>query len=196
MPLQQTAAIERFKCLWTPHKHQVRKHGILHFHQFNGRVMLYDEKNVLVDDLFMPRQCITSGDEIEFDHHLVSVEDALDTFYSDISSLYIRRQKKVKETIIGSDQRSSRARKHKTHTAIESGESDRASCVSATSRHVLKKARNNASIQRTEKGKKSEHSILASKDVEDKRLVMEDVDVEDIDDISISDEEAYDLFSQ
>lgn len=56
--------------------------------------MLYDEANVLIDDLFILKQHIVSGDEIEFNGHLVIVEDALDAIYSDISSLYVRNQKR------------------------------------------------------------------------------------------------------
>ncbi|KTW25914.1 hypothetical protein T552_03188 [Pneumocystis carinii B80] len=102
--MEQTslAKVDRFKCLWTANKHQVRKRwhdGILHFHTFNFRAMLYDEANVLVDDLFISKQHITSGDEIEFDNHLVIIEDALEAIYSDISSLYVRHQKRrIKET--------------------------------------------------------------------------------------------------
>lgn len=97
MEQRSVARVDRFKCLWTANKHQVRKRwhdGILHFHTFNLRIMLYDEANVLIDDLFILKQHIVSGDEIEFNGHLVIVEDALDAIYSDISSLYVRNQKR------------------------------------------------------------------------------------------------------
>ncbi|KAG5437258.1 hypothetical protein PCANB_001051 [Pneumocystis canis] len=200
------AAVERFKCLWTPNKHQVRKrwHG-----KFNFRAMLYDEDKVLVDDLFMPKQGITSGDEIEFDHHLVSVEDALDTIYSDISSLYLRNQKNAKEKITEPHKIQSRVRKQKqllfpkrkACSVIKSNESNITSYVStdenstdlSTSLHIVPKQ---IKIQKTMK------SMVASNDagklfIENKNIMKhEEVYVDDIHEISFSDEEAYDLFSQ
>lgn len=185
--------------------------------------MLYDEDKVLVDDLFMPKQGITSGDEIEFDHHLVSVEDALDTIYSDISSLYLRNQKNAKEKITEPHKIQSRVRKQKqllfpkrkACSVIKSNESNITSYVStdenstdlSTSLHIVPKQikiQKNFTkpLQSIKKGEKTMKSMVASNDagklfIENKNIMKhEEVYVDDIHEISFSDEEAYDLFSQ
>lgn len=205
----QTVAVDRFKCLWTPHKHQVRKRwndGILHFHTFNFRAMLYDEANVLVDDLFIPKQRVSPGDQLEFDYHLVSVEDTLNTIYSDISSLYTRRQKyciekngssspkPVQKLIQKQSKRSIQKQLPKQILSVSSTNSINVPIDTFSANLSLPNLRTFS--KKTKFQKSSIPSIKEKKDDKVNLVKHDGINAEDIHDIIISDAEAYDLFSQ
>lgn len=185
MEQQKTAKVERFKCLWTPNKYQVRKRwhdGILHFHTFNFRAMLYDKSNVLVDDLFILKRQIILGDEIEFDNHLVIVEDTLESIYSDISSLYIR------------DQKAKILKKRQSKKQFKTPTSN-LSCTNTlynSSKQIKTKKCPFTPRNTTTKEKKTNIELLIKQDT----LKHKKTDSNDTDELFISDAEAYDLFSQ
>ncbi|KAG4304871.1 hypothetical protein PORY_001546 [Pneumocystis oryctolagi] len=210
----QTAAVDRFKCLWTSNKHQVRKRwhdGFLHFHRFNFRAMLYDEENTLVDDLFMPKQSVISGDQIEFDHHLVSVEDALDTIYTDISSLYVRNRNPQtdKNTLAPYKQQYTRKPSKQLKQSFQK------KLVLSTAKSRKKASLFDISGKTRTTNISSVHTktqkIIVEEKVKEPAIIInntkklllkqnnakqEDISTKDIHEIFISDDEAYDLFSQ
>ncbi|EMR10009.1 hypothetical protein PNEG_01765 [Pneumocystis murina B123] len=196
--MEQTsiAKVDRFKCLWTANKHQIRKRwhdGILHFHTFNFRAMLYDEANVLIDDLFIPKQHIVSGNEIEFDNYLVIIEDALDAIYSDISSLYVRHQeRRAKETEKPSKTRYLKKRS-KEQTQPDSP-SINTSLYTLSKETKTKTQKHLVSSTCTTSKKKQKETKLSMKQKD--MLEHEEKDKEHIYETFISDDEAYDLFSQ
>ncbi|KTW28310.1 uncharacterized protein T551_02729 [Pneumocystis jirovecii RU7] len=217
-----TAAVDRFKCLWTSNKHQVRKRwhdGFLNFHRFNFRAMLYDKENTLVDDLFMPKQSVVSGNQIEFDHHLVSVEDALGTTYTDISSLYTRnhniagtkenikmpqklpcsrkslKQQQLRQSL---PKRStfSTTKSRKTNTFISTTDIENNTDIPVKIKATTRKHHSTQTITK----KKAKDPIVETIDIKksplEQSVKQKDISTKDINEIFISDDEAYDLFSQ
>ncbi|KAG5517965.1 hypothetical protein PMAC_000420 [Pneumocystis sp. 'macacae'] len=200
-----------FPYIWSWHD------GFLHFHRFNFRAMLYDEENALVDDLFMPKQSVVSGDQIEFDHHLVSVEDALGTTYTDISSLYKRNHniiKTEKNTIV--PQKPSYIRKSLKQQPKQSlpkqlaffkKKSEKTNAFLSTiniTHNQDTPIQTKLTIQKnlplqTIAEKKEKDPAIKINSIKKQSLeqdIKQEINTKDINEIFISDDEAYDLFSQ
>lgn len=77
--------------LWTAQKSQKLKKwqdGILRYHTRNKRMMVYDDTRALVCDKYLQRgNELHEGDELEFENHLVNVEEYCNVLSQDISQL-------------------------------------------------------------------------------------------------------------
>ncbi|KAF8418945.1 hypothetical protein EV426DRAFT_298986 [Tirmania nivea] len=91
LPASQTAPIDEFRILWTSQKKQKLKKwqdGFLRFHTYNKRMIVYDETRTLVCDMYLQRaDKVNTGDEFEFEHHLVTVEEFKGRVIQDLSAL-------------------------------------------------------------------------------------------------------------
>ncbi|RPB24114.1 hypothetical protein L211DRAFT_207311 [Terfezia boudieri ATCC MYA-4762] len=96
VPASQTAPIDEFRILWTSQKKQKlkkwqdvsRSTGLLRFHTYNKRMIVYDETRALVCDMYLQRaDKVNAGDELEFEHHLVTVEEFKGTVVQDLSAI-------------------------------------------------------------------------------------------------------------
>ncbi|KAK9469283.1 hypothetical protein V1512DRAFT_255900 [Lipomyces arxii] len=79
-----------YAVLWTAQVKQKAKlwnDGTLKLHVFNKRAMLHDSANVLVDSTFLTRSSLEIGDTLRMEHHLVTIEDAMTSYTTDISSV-------------------------------------------------------------------------------------------------------------
>ena len=90
--VQTSAAINEFKCLFTHDKRQKRKRwkdGLLRFHTFNKRIMVYDEPQNFVGDMhWRSEDPVAEGDELEFDTFLVEIQEALCTVQQDLTGIH------------------------------------------------------------------------------------------------------------
>lgn len=79
---QLRADIYEFACLYSPDVRKKRKEwrdGYVRWHTFNYRAILYDEGRKQVDSRFLPGHEVIEGESIEFDRHLVEVNERLET---------------------------------------------------------------------------------------------------------------------
>ncbi|BFZ63885.1 hypothetical protein YB2330_005022 [Saitoella coloradoensis] len=90
------ANVHEFAVMYTPDKHKKQKvwhDGILRFHAFNFRAMLYDETRTLTDSVFLPNHPVPSvGDEVRFDRHTVTVERVIEITQTDITPILVRKR--------------------------------------------------------------------------------------------------------
>ncbi|KAI5811265.1 hypothetical protein DFH27DRAFT_18132 [Peziza echinospora] len=90
-PQSQTAPIDEFRVLWTAQKKQKLKKwqdGFLRFHTYNKRMIVYDESRGLVCDMYLQRaDSVQAGDNLEFEQHLVTVEEYTGRVIQDLSSM-------------------------------------------------------------------------------------------------------------
>ncbi|GAO49871.1 hypothetical protein G7K_4008-t1 [Saitoella complicata NRRL Y-17804] len=90
------ANVHEFAVMYTPDKHKKQKvwhDGILRFHAFNFRAMLYDETRTLTDSIFLPNHPVPSvGDEVRFDRHTVTVERVIEITQTDITPILVRKR--------------------------------------------------------------------------------------------------------
>ncbi|KAF2101130.1 hypothetical protein NA57DRAFT_74716 [Rhizodiscina lignyota] len=95
-PTQNTAPVLEFRCLYT---HDIRRKqkrwqdGVLRFHTFNRRIMVYDDTGGLIGDKHLKQEgFVAEGDELTLDRGaLVEVGEALLTLQTDISPLFQRK---------------------------------------------------------------------------------------------------------
>ncbi|KAI9825125.1 MAG: hypothetical protein M1832_001445 [Thelocarpon impressellum] len=96
-PTQNTAPVLDFQCLYT---HDLRRKakrwqdGVLRFHTFNKRVMVYDESRNLVGDTHWREEGeLAEGDELELDRAgaMVQVGEGTGRTEQDLSGLFARR---------------------------------------------------------------------------------------------------------
>ncbi|KAK9479162.1 hypothetical protein V1514DRAFT_319486 [Lipomyces japonicus] len=89
--------VQIYEVLWTSQITQKSKRwndGILKFHIFNKRAMLYDLNKVLVDSSFLTSVCnLQVNQELKLERHLVLIEHAVQTIRQDITPI-IRRKRK------------------------------------------------------------------------------------------------------
>ncbi|KAF8476001.1 hypothetical protein BDZ91DRAFT_202051 [Kalaharituber pfeilii] len=89
LPASQTSPIDEFRVFWTSQKKQKLKKwqdGLLRFHTYNKKMIVYDETRTLVCDMYLQRaDRVYEGDELEFEHHLVTVEEYLGMVVQDLS---------------------------------------------------------------------------------------------------------------
>ena len=96
---QNTAPIIEHRCLYT---HDIKRKakrwqdGILRFHTFNKRIMVYDiPRNYIGDTHWREANAVQDGDELELDRHvLVQVCDQVATAEQDLSGILEKRKKK------------------------------------------------------------------------------------------------------
>ncbi|KAI5838056.1 hypothetical protein DFP73DRAFT_565618 [Morchella snyderi] len=108
----QAAPIDEYRILWTAQKKQKLKKwhdGFLRFHKFNKRLLVYDDARHLVADMYLRgRDIIEEGDDLEFENHLVTVEDFKGTVVQDLTPLYtsaVKRKQQIQavNTFISSE---------------------------------------------------------------------------------------------
>ena len=98
-PMHNTAPVIEHRCLYT---HDIRRKakrwqdGILRFHTFNKRVMVYDiPRNYIGDTHWREGNTIQDGDELELDKPIiVQVCDQIATVEQDLTGLLEKRKKK------------------------------------------------------------------------------------------------------
>ncbi|KAI5856444.1 hypothetical protein BZA05DRAFT_434020 [Tricharina praecox] len=97
----QTAPIQEYRVMWTAQKKQKLKKwhdGTLRFHTFNNRMLLYDEARSLITDKYLkPGIRIDEGDELEFEQHLVTVEEFLQTVIQDLAPVFAPAMQRARE---------------------------------------------------------------------------------------------------
>jgi hypothetical protein len=94
---QNTAPILEFTCLYTHDLRQKKKRwqdGVLWFHTFNKRVMVYDvQRNFIGDTHWRQEQFVQEGDDIKLDKGvLIEVGELLATTEQDLTSLLEKRK--------------------------------------------------------------------------------------------------------
>ncbi|KAL8716442.1 MAG: hypothetical protein Q9220_000349 [cf. Caloplaca sp. 1 TL-2023] len=103
---QNTAPVLSFRCLYT---HDLRRKakrwqdGVLRFHTFNKRVMVYDEpRNFIGDTHWRESDTIQDGDELELEKGvLIQVSEIIERTETDLSELLEKRT--AKPTICGKE---------------------------------------------------------------------------------------------
>jgi hypothetical protein len=96
---QNTAPVHEFRCLFTHDLRRKQKRwqdGLLKFHTFNKRVMVYDDvRNFIGDTHWKEGGALQTDDEITLDEGiLVQLGDALRTIQTDLTPLFEREKKK------------------------------------------------------------------------------------------------------
>ncbi|ELR05919.1 hypothetical protein VC83_04882 [Pseudogymnoascus destructans] len=99
---QNTAPVIEFRCLFTSDIRRKQKRwqdGLLKFHTFNKRVMVYDERLNFVGDTHWHDYHIDEGEELELDRAavLVQVADCLGSRDQDLTELLDHRTKQREE---------------------------------------------------------------------------------------------------
>ncbi|MCJ1413069.1 hypothetical protein MMC19_007171 [Ptychographa xylographoides] len=94
---QNTAPILEFQCLYTHDLRQKKKRwqdGVLRFHTFNKRVMVYDvERNYIGDSHWRKDAAVQDGDELKLDKGvLIQVREAMGRREQDLTELLERRR--------------------------------------------------------------------------------------------------------
>ncbi|CUS10585.1 unnamed protein product [Tuber aestivum] len=88
----KTAPVDEYRVMWTPNKTQKIKKwhdGFLRYHSFNRRMLVYDDGRHLVADMYLrDREFLGEGDELEFEHHLVSIEDFSGSVNQDLTPIF------------------------------------------------------------------------------------------------------------
>ncbi|KAL9096279.1 MAG: hypothetical protein Q9163_006442 [Psora crenata] len=97
-PTQNTAPIHEYRCLYTydlKRKQKRWQDGVLRFHTFNKRVMVYDiPRNYIGDSHWRNSHPVQDGDEFELDRGvLVQVGDLVGSLDQDLTELLERRKK-------------------------------------------------------------------------------------------------------
>ncbi|KAG5360153.1 Protein ZGRF1 [Yarrowia sp. B02] len=86
--------VDEYVVLYTPQVRQKQKKwhdGTAKFHHFNNLLVLYDDANHKIDSTFLGRgRVLETGEELQIDNHLVSLEDLTKTTTRDISGIYTR----------------------------------------------------------------------------------------------------------
>ncbi|KAI9866301.1 MAG: hypothetical protein M1813_001423 [Trichoglossum hirsutum] len=110
LPLtQNTAPVKEFRCLYTHDKRQKKKRwhdGLLRYHTFNKRVMVYDEARNFIGDMHHTDSGeICEGDDLVFEAFLVQVSECTKTVQQDLTPLFTpkfrRREAIYKESGLG-----------------------------------------------------------------------------------------------
>ncbi|RPB03575.1 hypothetical protein L873DRAFT_1731451 [Choiromyces venosus 120613-1] len=88
----KTAPVDEYRVMWTANKTQKIKKwhdGFLRYHSFNRRMLVYDDGRHLVADMYLrDREFLGEGDELEFEHHLVSIEDFSGSVNQDLTPIF------------------------------------------------------------------------------------------------------------
>ncbi|CAZ81181.1 unnamed protein product [Tuber melanosporum] len=88
----KTAPVDEYRVMWTTNKTQKIKKwhdGFLRYHSFNRRMLVYDDGRHLVADMYLrDREFLGEGDELEFEHHLVSIEDFHGSVNQDLTPIF------------------------------------------------------------------------------------------------------------
>ncbi|OCK77448.1 hypothetical protein K432DRAFT_304171, partial [Lepidopterella palustris CBS 459.81] len=95
-PTQNTAPVIEFRCLYT---HDLRRKskrwqdGVLRFHTFNKRVMVYDvARNFVGDTHWKEDASVQEGDELELNEGvLVEIAEAVGVTQTDLTGLFERK---------------------------------------------------------------------------------------------------------
>ncbi|KAL8763445.1 MAG: hypothetical protein Q9184_000753 [Pyrenodesmia sp. 2 TL-2023] len=98
-PTQNTALVLSFSCLYTHDLRRKQKRwqdGVLKFHTFNKRIMVYDvPRNFIGDTHWSESQAIQDGDELELDRGvLIQVGEVVERNKTDLTELLERRTPK------------------------------------------------------------------------------------------------------
>jgi hypothetical protein len=101
---QNTAPVHEFRCLFTHDLRRKQKRwqdGLLKFHTFNKRVMVYDDvRNFIGDTHWKEGSLLQTDDEITLNEGiLVQIGDALRTTQTDLTPLLERERKKPDEAV-------------------------------------------------------------------------------------------------
>ena len=102
---QNTAPVLEFRCLYTHDLRRKQKRwqdGLLRFHTFNKRVMVYDiTRNYIGDTHYRDDGIVQDGDELELDRGiLIQVGEATGSMEQDLTEL-LEKKRKPPETIPG-----------------------------------------------------------------------------------------------
>jgi hypothetical protein len=95
---QNTAPVLEFRCLYTADLRRKQKRwqdGILKFHTFNKRIMVYDERSNFIGDTHWKGSEFVEGEEFELErgHIMVEVGDCIGKRDQDLSELVDKRVK-------------------------------------------------------------------------------------------------------
>ncbi|KAL8921801.1 MAG: hypothetical protein Q9208_005558 [Pyrenodesmia sp. 3 TL-2023] len=98
-PTQNTAPVLSFSCLYTHDLRRKQKRwqdGVLKFHTFNKRIMVYDvPRNFIGDTHWSESQAIQDGDELELDRGvLIQVGEVVERTETDLTELLEKRTPK------------------------------------------------------------------------------------------------------
>ena len=94
---QNTAPVFEFRCLYTHDLRQKKKRwqdGVLRFHTFNKRIMVYDVPRNYVGDTHWREDCpVQDGDELKLDKGvLIQVGEAMGSTEQDLTELLVKRR--------------------------------------------------------------------------------------------------------
>jgi hypothetical protein len=95
------AEVHEFDAMWTTQIIQKLKKwndGVLRFHAFNRRAMLYDESGGFVDDAYLNKRMVEEGDEFRFERVLVSVDAKKRVVERDIAKIFTKTTAPVTAT--------------------------------------------------------------------------------------------------
>lgn len=98
-PTQNTAPVLSFSCLYTHDLRRKQKRwqdGVLKFHTFNKRIMVYDvPRNFIGDTHWSESQAVQDGDELELDRGvLIQVGEVVERTETDLTELLEKRTPK------------------------------------------------------------------------------------------------------
>ncbi len=103
-PTQNTAPVLDYRCMFTSDLRRKQKRwqdGLLKFHTFNKRVMVYDDRNNFVGDTHWREEQLEEGEELELDRRgiLVEVGEFQGQKDQDLTELVDKRRKDREERV-------------------------------------------------------------------------------------------------
>ena len=104
---QNTAPILEFRCLYTHDLRRKQKRwqdGLLRFHTFNKRIMVYDvSRNYIGDMHWREDEVLQDGDEFQLDRGvLIQVGEATGSMEQDLTGL-LEKRKKAPEVVVNEE---------------------------------------------------------------------------------------------
>ena len=106
-PTQNTAPVVEYRCLYTHDLKRKQKRwqdGVLRFHTFNKRIMVYDvSRNYIGDMHWREDEILQDGDEFELDRGvLIQAGEATGSIEQDLTGLFEKR-KKAPEVVVNEE---------------------------------------------------------------------------------------------
>ncbi|KAF2220199.1 hypothetical protein BDZ85DRAFT_204080, partial [Elsinoe ampelina] len=121
---QNTAPVKEFRCLYTRDLRRKAKRwqdGILRYHTFNRRVMVYDTLRSFIGDTFNPGGAeLQEGDELDLEKDFIMVEvgEPMGTTQTDLTELLEKRHKH-KETSVNNTPARARVSQESTNAPYQ-----------------------------------------------------------------------------
>ncbi|KAK9379139.1 uncharacterized protein V2V93DRAFT_374084 [Kockiozyma suomiensis] len=133
-----------YDVLWTAQMTQKRKtwnDGLVKFHTFNKRLMLYTSERLLIDSTYLKRVRIEIGETINMDKHIVTIESANTSFVQDVSSIIRQPTRTTNNTSKLRRETSTGSTPVKSSTLMSSSEINRQTFMSPGVKNMLQQSR-------------------------------------------------------